>query len=76
MLTALFQSPSARIIALGALSGLLGSARTDYAKFKQMQTFKDVQTYSWGIAVFHWVQGAIVGAVTSAAGLGAVSWLS
>lgn len=55
----------------GALTGWLSAAATDFHAFKAMQTFKDVQEYKWSVALFRWVQGAIVGLI-AAAGLSAL----
>jgi hypothetical protein len=41
----------------------------DFQAFRSWKSFQDVASYSWGTALFRWVQGAIVGFVT-AAGLG------
>ena len=53
----------------GALAGALASARTDFDAFRTWHSFKDAEDYSWGIAAWRWLQGAIIGGVT-AAGLG------
>lgn len=56
---------------VGILGGILTAARVDYAAFKAWRSWHDFQTYSWGVATFRWVQGAIIGALTST-GLAAV----
>ena len=53
----------------GAIGGALSAAAVDFAAFRSWKSFNDVHTYAWGLALFRWVQGAIIGAVT-AAGLG------
>jgi hypothetical protein len=53
----------------GAIAGLLSAAAVDFQAFRSWKSFQDVASYSWGTALFRWVQGAIVGFVT-AAGLG------
>ena len=55
----------------GALSGALAAAAVDFAAFRQWQSFREFTTYQWGVAMFRWVQGAAIGAVT-AAGVGAL----
>ncbi len=67
MLMTILQHP----IAHGALIGALGSAHGDFLAFKGWQSAHDALTYSWGIAIFRWVQGAIIGAVPTA-GIGAL----
>jgi hypothetical protein len=58
-------------LGVGILGGILTAARVDYAAFKAWHSWHDLQSYSWGVASFRWVQGAIIGAAT-AAGLAAV----
>jgi hypothetical protein len=53
----------------GAIAGFLSAAATDFQAFRSWKSFQDAASYSWGTAMFRWVQGAIVGFVT-AAGLG------
>ena len=53
----------------GALIGLLTAAATDYHAFMGWKSFTDLKSYNWNVAAFRWVQGAFIGAVTSA-GLG------
>lgn len=54
------------IILAGALGGLLSAARADYEAFKSWKDFNDALGYNWRTALFRWVQGAIIGAVTMA----------
>lgn len=55
----------------GALSGLLSAAAVDYAAFRTWDDWHDLTSYSWGLATFRWVQGAIIGAI-AALGVGAL----
>lgn len=56
-----FQHP----IVQGALTGALTAASVDYAAFRAWKSFQDAVTYDWKTALFRWVQGAIVGALTA-----------
>lgn len=56
-------------IVAGVITGLLSAAATDFQAFKSWHNFDDARKYSWGVALWRWFQGAIVGGV-SAAGLG------
>jgi hypothetical protein len=51
-------------IALAAVSGLIHAALKDYQVFSTWHSFADVRSYKWSVAVFNWIQGAVVGAVT------------
>ena len=62
MLTTILHSPAAH----GALAGWLSAAATDFHAFRAWQSFKDVRAYNWGTAIFRWVQGAVIGAVSGA----------
>lgn len=55
----------------GALSGFLSAAAIDFVAFRNFKTLDEFASYSWAVAGFRWIQGAVVGAVT-AAGLGAL----
>lgn len=54
-----FHSP----VGQGAFIGWLGAAAVDWRNFRAWKSFDDARSYSWGVAVWRWVQGAIVGAV-------------
>lgn len=54
------------IILAGALGGLLSAARADYEAFKAWDDYEDAISYNWSVALWRWVQGAIIGAVTMA----------
>jgi hypothetical protein len=56
----------------GALSGLLSAALVDFAAFRSWKNFHDAYAYDWPTAAWRWLQGAVVGAVTSS-GLSAIS---
>lgn len=56
----------------GAISGALAAASVDINAFRQWKSFDDAAAYDWKKALFRWVQGAIVGAL-SAAGIGAIA---
>jgi hypothetical protein len=59
-------------IVLGALVGALAAARVDYSAFKAWRSFHEFAVYDWRTALFRWVQGAVVGAVTAS---GFDAWL-
>ena len=50
----------------GAFAGLLSAAVIDYAAFRSWKSFDDFRAYAWGLALWRWVQGALVGAITGA----------
>ena len=56
-----------------ALVGALAAAGVDYHAFLTWKSFGDIKTYQWNIALFRWVQGAVIGALATAsiAGIGA-----
>ena len=58
-------------ITRGAVSGLVAAAAVDLAAFRSWKRVQDVLAYDWQIAIFRWVQGAVLGAV-AAVGLGAL----
>lgn len=53
-------------IGLAMLSGAATAARVDYASFRSWQSWHDLATYSWSVASWRWVQGAIIGGLTVA----------
>jgi len=59
-------------IVTGAISGVLAAAAVDYHAFLTWKSFDDVKHDQWSTALFRWVQGAVMGAATSA-GLGALT---
>lgn len=54
-------------LAIGAASGLLVAAHLDYAAFQSWKSWDDALHYNWRMATWRWVQGAIVGIVSSGA---------
>lgn len=56
-------------IVKGAITGAVSAAAVDFAAFRAWKSVHDAMAYSWGLALWRWFQGAVVGAVT-AAGLG------
>ena len=58
-------------LAQGALTGLLAAAAVDFHAFKAWQSFSDLKAYNWNVALFRWMQGAVIGALTSV-GLGSL----
>ena len=54
------------IILAGALSGLVTAARVDYEAFKAWKDVNELLNYNWGLALWRWFQGAVIGAVTMA----------
>jgi hypothetical protein len=55
-----------------ALAGALAAAAVDIAAFKSWQSADDALSYNWGVALFRWAQGAVVG-LMSAVGVGTVA---
>ena len=49
--------------AVGAGVGLLNAASVDYAAFRMWKSFRDAAQYDWGVALWRWLQGAVIGAV-------------
>lgn len=47
----------------GAVSGWVAAAAIDFEAFRSWQRVEDALTYSWKIAVFRWIKGAILGAL-------------
>lgn len=58
-------------IVAGAISGLLAAAVVDFHAFKSWHSFQDARAYDWGVALFRWFQGTVIGAL-GALGLGAL----
>ena len=56
-------------VVMGAITGALSAAKTDFDAFRKWQSFKEAAAYGWPIALWRWFQGAVIGAV-SALGLG------
>ena len=48
----------------GALGGWATAARVDYTAFVSWKSFQDARAYDWKVAIFRWLQGAVIGAVT------------
>lgn len=48
---------------IGALSGWATAAHVDYLAFTMWKSFEDAREYHWVIALWRWVQGAVIGAV-------------
>lgn len=61
-MTEWLQSP----LAQGAMAGLLTAAAVDFQAFRAWKGFGEIVTYAWRTALFRWMQGAVVGAVTAA----------
>jgi hypothetical protein len=53
---------SNRIVA-GAVSGALSAAAADYGAFRSWKSVQEALAYSWGVAIWRWFQGAVIGAV-------------
>lgn len=67
MLLTIWHSPAAK----GALAGFLASSYTDFLAFRSWKSFDDAKQYQWGLAIWRWIQGTVIGAL-SAAGYGLV----
>lgn len=53
-----------------AINGAVVAARTDIAAFASWKRFDDAMAYDWGVALWRWFQGAVLGALI-ALGMGA-----
>jgi hypothetical protein len=49
----------------GALTGVVSAAAVDFHAFRACKNYDEFVKYDWRTAAFRWVQGAVVGAVTS-----------
>lgn len=58
-------------ILMGALSGFIAAVTVDYHAFLSWTSFGFFKSYSWSTAIFRWIQGIVVGAIT-AAGIGLI----
>ena len=56
----LFTNPIGR----GMVAGVATAAVVDYGAFRTWKKWSDLAEYDWPTALFRWVQGAIVGALT------------
>lgn len=56
----------------GATAGLLTAAAVDFQAFRGWKSFSDAHSYAWSLALFRWLQGAVIGGLT-ALGYGAIS---
>ena len=56
----------------GATAGLLAAAAVDFQAFRGWKSFSDAHNYAWGLALWRWLQGAVIGGLTTL-GYGAIS---
>lgn len=52
----------------GAVSGALSAAIIDIQAFRSWKNVQEALAYDWGVAIWRWFQGAVLG-VVGAAGL-------
>ena len=52
-------------IVQAALLGLLSAAVVDFQAFRAWKSFNEIKQYSWGLALFRWVQGAALGILSA-----------
>jgi hypothetical protein len=45
----------------GVVIGVSSAAATDYHAFKAFRSWDDLVRYRWGLAMFRWFQGAVIG---------------
>lgn len=57
-------------VVASALLGAGVAARMDLAAFASWKRFDDALAYDWGVALWRWFQGAVIGAL-AALGVGA-----
>lgn len=55
-----------KAILAGAVSGLLSAAAVDFAAFRSWKSASEALRYDWGVALWRWFQGALLGAMASA----------
>lgn len=55
----------------GALIGWAIAAKADFEAFRTWHSFSDAKQYKWDLAVWNWLQGAVIGFV-GGAGLNAM----
>jgi hypothetical protein len=72
LLWAGLQSPAFKHAAMGGAAGLAVAARVDWVAFAGWKSIEDALTYDWGVAIWRWFQGAVIGAA-GVTGFGA--WL-
>lgn len=51
-------------IGVMALQGLLAAAATDFGAFRLWKSFDEALNYNWGLALWRWFQGAVIGVAT------------
>lgn len=56
----------------GTLLGLLAAASTDYDAFKGWKSYRDAMVYDWGLAVWRWFKGALIGFVGALGSMGLI----
>lgn len=49
----------------GAIAGAVAASAIDIQAFRSFKSATDLKTYSWSLALFRWVQGAVFGALTA-----------
>lgn len=54
-------------IGMDALKGAIVAAAVDFGAFRKWKSFNEALDYEWGLAIWRWFQGAVIGLV---AGLG------
>lgn len=50
-----------QIILSGALPGLLTAMKVDYDAFRSWKSLDEALHYRWDVALWRWLQGAIIG---------------
>lgn len=58
-------------IVVGAIGGLIVATAVDFQAFRAFKSYEEFRSYSWGLAAFRAVQGAVLGAL-SVIGIGAL----
>ena len=52
-------------IGVGAVTGFVSAAKTDYDAFRDFKSLDEFTAYNWKLAAWRWAQGAFIGAVTA-----------
>ena len=57
-----------KVVLSGAFGGWMTAVKVDYNAFKSFKSFNDATKYNWGVALWRWFQGAVIGGVGAAGG--------
>lgn len=66
MHTYLLDHPVVAKALFGALTGWASAAHVDVQAFLMWKNVNEAASYGWGVAIWRWFQGAVVGMATGA----------